>query len=383
MFGLYVHIPFCKAKCAYCDFASFSGAFSHCKAYVSALCREIEARAPLAKDEIVTSVYFGGGTPSAIAAENISAILTCIRTYYTLAEDCEITCECNPESATEETLLAWKTIGVNRVSMGVQSLNDDELKAIGRIHTADEAFLAAKRISGFFQNFSVDLMIGLPGQTRESMFATLERILTLNPPHLSAYGLRVEEGTPLFARVQNGEVLPDEDELSELYHFLCVRAARASIVRYEVSNFAKVGFECRHNRLYWLSGEYFGFGLSAASHFHRVRFENPRTFESYFEMCEGDLQEIFKTVGEKESKYLSSVVTLTDIEREEEFIMLRLRLREGFSLEEFQKRFHRDFETAYAKGIAACGRYLEIADGFVRVAEDGMYVLNAILLQLI
>ena len=270
--SLYIHIPFCKSKCAYCDFASFPGREAMWEAYFAALCGEIRA----AGDDIhrVETVFFGGGTPSLVPETYIAGALAAAREAFPFAPGAEVSLEANPGTLTMEKSRAYREMGVNRLSIGVQSFDARLLKDIGRIHAPGEAVEAVRMAKAAgFANIGIDLMYGLPGQTMGAWEATLETALSLPLAHISAYALIVEEGTPMAAR---GDELPDEEDVLSMQR-LCTRAlAAAGFARYEISNYARRGFACRHNLVYWRRGEYLGFGCAAHSFFGGERFRNWR-----------------------------------------------------------------------------------------------------------
>ena len=252
--GIYVHIPFCRSKCDYCDFYSLAGREDRMDQYQKALLAHIRETAPLAETYAVDTIYFGGGTPSFYGEKRLRELLAVIQKLYRVDKDAEITLEANPDSVDPKMLTRLRKAGFNRLSMGMQSACPEELTAIHRPHTAkqaDDAVEAARKAK--FKNLSLDLIYGLPGQTMESWKSTVEHALSLIPQHLSCYGLKVEEGTPLAARVEKGEQLPDDDTQADMYLWTVGRLQRAGYAQYEISNFAKEGCPSRHNLRYWLT----------------------------------------------------------------------------------------------------------------------------------
>ncbi|HEX7192477.1 MAG TPA: radical SAM family heme chaperone HemW, partial [Thermoanaerobaculia bacterium] len=269
MIGVYVHLPFCRVHCSYCPFA-ISTDIELQDRYVDALVREIS-------DEKADTVYFGGGTPSRTSISNLRRIVEALN----IAPDAEFSLEANPEDVTEEALEAWKDLGVNRISIGVQSFNDDELKAIGRVHDSADAVRAVEQASHVMRT-NLDLILGLPHQTRDSFAKTLDQAVALNPGHLSLYMLDLDETTPLKVQVARGRVeVPDDDLVAEQYKYAIERLEAAGLHQYEISNFAREGEECRHNLRYWTRGEYLGFGLAAHSFLEEKRFANTRNIHDY------------------------------------------------------------------------------------------------------
>lgn len=330
--GLYLHIPFCKSKCIYCDFYSLPGREDGVKQYSKALKAHLAETAPLADGHRVDTVYFGGGTPSLLGHRYLLDLLDAIRSKYHLDKNAEITLEANPESAQNwRELRRLRKGGFNRLSLGVQSADDATLKAIGRIHTFAQAQAAvtAARKAGF-ENLSLDLIYGLPGQTMDSWRSTLERCAALKPEHLSCYGLKVEEGTPLWQR-QGEFSLPDEDLQADMYLWTVERLEQLGYYQYEISNFAREGFASRHNTKYWTLSEYAGFGPGAHSDFGETRYSYSRDLDGYVRgVLEGTLQ-----VEQSEHLPLR--------ERDTEYIMLSLRMVSGINRHTFEHTYRRRF----------------------------------------
>ena len=325
--GLYLHIPFCRSKCDYCDFYSLPAGEDRMDDYLRALLRQLEEAAPGAAGHSVDTVYVGGGTPTVFGGERLAALLAAVGRLYRLAPGAEITCEANPDSAGEELLRALRRAGFGRLSLGMQSADAGELAAVHRRHTpeqTDAAVAAARRVG--FENLSLDLICGLPGQTEESWRRTVEHALSLRPEHLSCYGLKVEEGTPLARRVAAGEELPDDDAQADRYLWTVERLARAGFWQYEISNFARPGYESRHNLRYWRLEPYLGFGPGAHSDFGGRRFAVPADLAGYL-AGEAVLE------GEAVSPW----------ERGNEYLMLGLRTAAGIAGEEYRRRFGGDF----------------------------------------
>lgn len=337
---LYVHIPFCVRKCAYCDFLSFAADEGQKREYVRALLEEIRSWQPKTEYQ-VSSVFFGGGTPSVLCAEAIETILTALREKASFTEDAEITIECNPGTLTKEKLLIYKKCGINRLSIGLQSAQNEELKKLGRIHTYEEfleSFFLAREAG--FDNLNVDLMSALPGQRTETWEDTLRKTAALAPEHLSAYSLIIEEGTPFYeqyaeevsVREKGGvcKVLPSEEEERRMYERTEEILKEYGYHRYEISNYAKAGRECRHNCGYWRRTDYKGFGLGAASLLNNVRSANTADLQEYISG---------RWTAEKEA--------LTKKEQMEETMFLGLRLMQGVSKAEFQKNYSVTIEDIY------------------------------------
>ena len=351
---LYIHIPFCVKKFSYCDFLSAPATEQTREAYMAALFAESEGRAKDYKDRIATSVFIGGGTPSLLSGDRINQLMEHIREGFTLAEDAEITMEVNPGTATAEKFTAFHAAGINRLSIGMQSAQEKELKMLGRIHDFG-SFVQVYReaVEAGFTNINVDVMSGLPGQTLASYRDTLEKVLHLEPmpQHISAYSLIVEEGTPFAAMAERGELpLPEEDTERAMYEETIEVLAKYGFHRYEISNYALDGYECRHNVGYWIRRDYLGFGIGAASLIDNVRFQNGRDLNTY-------LAHSFACREEEQS--------LTTQEQMEETMFLGLRLVRGVSYEDFEKQYGKSPEEVYGKVIAK-----NVADGLLTVREE-------------
>lgn len=336
--GIYIHIPFCRSKCDYCDFYSLAGRDDRMDQYQKALLSHIKETAPLAQDFPVDTIYIGGGTPSYYGAKRLKELLGVIRKLYKVEKDAEVTVECNPDSVDVKSLKILRKAGVNRLSMGMQSAIACELERIHRIHTpqqVNEAATAARKAG--FTNLSLDLIYGLPGQTMDSWKATVEHALSLIPQHLSCYGLKVEEGTPLAARVAQGEVLPDDDQQADLYLWTVGRLERAGYPQYEISNFAKPGFASRHNLRYWLTQPYIGFGPGAHSDFGGRRYSFVRDLDAYIQgvLQGGDIIDESEIIPKRD--------------RCGEYLMLRLRTVQGINEQEYRSTYFMDFAPLQAR----------------------------------
>lgn len=368
--GLYIHIPFCLGKCLYCDF--YSGAFppETQAAYVAALCKHLRAWAGLAQDCEVDTVYFGGGTPTVLDGVDFRTILHTVRASYRLRKDAEITTECNPATVgngkAEELLAA----GVNRISIGAQSVRENELRALGRRHTAEDFFHTVSGVkSAGFQNISADLMFGIPEQTLASFGDTLDAVIALDLPHISAYGLRVEEGTPFFS-VRDQLPLPDEDCEADMQMLAAEKLARAGLIHYEISNYAKPGFASRHNLRYWKGAPYLGFGPGAHSYAGGIRFCTAPDLDAYLGAVRDGNFDALRT----------NVQCIAGKEAMDEYVMLRMRLAEGVSEADFSHRFGTSMEAAYGDfSRLTAGGFLRQSGGRVAFTEKGFYVSNAIL----
>ena len=369
--GLYIHIPFCKSKCIYCDFYSLPRAEDRMDRYVSALCRQLAEIAQRTTAHTVDSVYLGGGTPSYLGEKRLRHILKTVKKHYHLSRDAEITLEANPDSAGDwRALRSLRRAGMNRLSLGVQSADDGLLRTLGRPHTfaqAEEAAAAARRAR--IRNLSLDLIYGLPGQDLTGWKDTLERAAALEPEHLSCYGLKVEEGTPLWD-MQEKMDLPDDDAQADMYLWTVERLRALGYEQYEISNFARPGRASRHNMKYWTLCEYAGFGPGAHSDLGDVRYAYLPSLDTY---CAG---------VEAGVSVLESSEHIPPRERDIEYVMLGLRLTQGISRQEFENRYRLPFapiqsvlERFRATGHAA------LAGERWRLTPEGFLVSNQIIGQ--
>lgn len=340
--GLYVHIPFCKRKCLYCDFPSFGGMEEKFNAYAYALEQEIEKRGEKSLDYMVTSIFFGGGTPTVLSDELLSSLLERVKASFNIADEAEITIEANPGTMGEEKAMALREMGFNRLSMGVQAWQNHLLSILGRVHTIEEFqnnFKNARKAG--FDNINVDIMFALPTQTFAEWKETLERITNLKPEHISAYSLIIEEGTPFYEKFEKGELLETDEELDrEMYHYAVAFLANKGYQQYEISNFAKHERESRHNKIYWQTTPYLGLGLGAHSYFRGSRFHNTYDLDKYI-LAEGEINRL-----EEEHEMLSKKASM------EEFMFLGLRLTEGVSFKVFSQRFGVKMKEVYNKVIS-------------------------------
>ena len=373
--SLYIHIPLCVKKCAYCDFASFAGRMGQRDRYVQAVCREIRAQAAFFGRRSVATIFFGGGTPTLLSGEQIQAIMQTVRDCFDVLPDAEISMEGNPGTLNMENLRAYRQAGVNRLSLGVQSMDNELLKAIGRIHTAAEAEHAVRmaREAGF-DNLNLDLMYGLPGQTARQWEETLHHAIALAPEHMSCYSLILEEGTPLYDSVNAGACapLPDEDEMERMDALTLRLLREAGYGRYEVSNFAKPGRECRHNIVYWECLPYLGVGLNAHSDMDGRRFYNPASWEDYLAMAEGNMLS-------REQEGNSSAD-----ERMFERMMMGLRQTRGVDAQRFACDFGVQIEDVWPETIARMrrGNLMDTNKKRFFLTERGMQVMNGVLVSL-
>lgn len=383
---IYVHIPFCAKKCAYCDFLSFPGNMRMRREYTDKLLEEIRIQSSFVREYQVDTIFLGGGTPSVL-----TAIMGTLKEHYDIAPDAEITIEVNPGTVKMEGLVAYREAGINRVSMGLQSADDTELRYLGRIHTYDEFLKSFQRVRmAGFTNVNVDLISAIPGQTPESWRNTLKKTAMLKPEHISAYSLIVEEGTPFYDRygghveMESYEMspeerrrlmalpdLPDEDTEREMYYMTRNCLAEQGYERYEISNYARPGFECRHNVGYWTGTGYLGLGLGASSYLEGCRFHNTSDFQSYVSAHLDDEAEFCQALRQ-------DMEQLSVKSKMEEFMFLGLRLTRGVSVEGFITRFGQSIRNVYGGVIDKLERegLLEHKNGYYHLTERGLDLSN-------
>ena len=346
---LYIHIPFCVQKCKYCDFLSMAADEATKERYVEALMNEIAFYGRQEEwEQGLETVYFGGGTPTVIGSRNLIRILDCVRSYFRIKEECEITIELNPATIDGEGLKELRLNGVNRLSIGLQSARNEELKLLGGIHSYEEFLKAFReaRIAGF-KNVNVDLISSLPGQRVEDYKESLQKVIWLGPEHISAYSLILEEGTPFYdSYVNHPELLPDEDTDREMYHLTKEMLKAAGYDRYEISNYAKSGFESKHNSGYWKRVPYLGTGLGASSFIGGKRWKNGTNLKEYLRNWE-KINENTVFPGSLEEFY-----TLSRRDEMAEYLYLGLRMSRGVSIKGFERCFGKDLFDVYGKEIA-------------------------------
>lgn len=330
--GVYVHIPFCASKCGYCDFYSLAGCDGRMGKYQDALLRHIQEASSTMAPYYIDTVYFGGGTPSYYGARRIADAFNALKRAGKVLKSAEVTVECNPDSVRRRELSVLRKEGVNRISLGVQSASDDLLKIIGRRHNFAQVKKAVKAIRAEgFRNLSVDLIYGLPNQTKDDWAETLARVLELEPEHISCYGLKLEEGTPLYQRYKDSPVMPSEDDQADMYLYGVQTLALYNYGQYEISNFARRGFESRHNMKYWDLEDYLGFGPGAHSCIGDTRYSFVRDLEEYITGV---------TAG---GNILDEYEKLDELDRASEYIMLGMRRARGISGEEYHRIYRSDF----------------------------------------
>ena len=365
MAGIYIHVPFCRHKCSYCDFTSFPDKIEYAEAYMACVYKEMKMRGEELKDYKFDTVYFGGGTPSYIPPKLILGAMNRIKECFNLAKDAEITLELNPGTIGESKVKTYLEAGINRFSIGLQTAIDEQLADLNRIHNARDYVFATKLLKG--QNFSTDVMLGLKNQTKEDVQKTIELAAACGSKHISMYALTVEDGTPIYTDYLNGE-LPDSDEVAELYDFGRKLLKEKGFERYEISNFAKKGYESKHNLNYWKRGEYIGFGVSASSFMRGKRFTN--TF---------DLDEYMKCVI---SGFYPAVTSeeVNETDAKFEFVMLALRTKDGVSMTEYKEKFGTSLGDDFPNALKKTVKYLELDGDRLKIKDEFLYVQNSILM---
>ena len=369
MAGIYIHVPFCKQKCSYCDFASFPKEIGKAEVYFACLYKELKGRSVALKDKTFDTIYFGGGTPSFVEPKYIYGALKQIYSCFNVSKNAEITLEVNPGTIDERKLKVYKNAGINRFSIGLQTANDDTLYKINRVHFASDFERAVKLLSGY--NLSVDVMLGLPNEGVEDVKKSIDLATKYDSvKHVSVYALKAEEGTPMFTRYLNGE-LPSDDEVADLYDFAVKYLEEKGFYRYEVSNFSKKGYESKHNYNYWQRGEYLGVGVGASSFIDNRRFTNTESID----------ESVHCILSGKVAEVVSEEVVGDD--SKSEFTMLALRTVNGLDKNLYQKAFNSNFEHDFAFAIKKNSKYLDISENFIKIKKEYLYVQNSILVDFI
>ena len=375
MLGLYIHIPFCVTKCKYCDFNSFKIDLNEKIKYLNYLGEEMKLYKEEIKNREIDSVFVGGGTPSILNENEINILFEKIKENFNIKSNAEITMECNPGTLTLNKLKAMKKSGVNRLSIGLQAVQNHHLKYIGRIHTFEEFeknYHDAKQMG--FDNINIDLMYALPNQSREDWMESLEKVVKLNPTHISAYSLILEENTELFKMYERDEFnLLDENTDIEMYEYTIDYLKSHGYNQYEISNYAKDNFECKHNVLYWKCEEYVGIGASASGYFNGIRYNN---------ICELDNYEKMILEGEKPIEWEEKLSIKDEIE---ESIFLGLRMNEGIQISDFKEKYNFDFEKEYKNEIEKLSKMeqIEIDNNLMKLTQKGREISNSIFVEFI
>lgn len=400
--GIYIHIPFCVKKCNYCDFLSFAADEAVKSLYVEALIKEIRTYGQLygkngtIASSLISSVFFGGGTPSALESECIFKIMSALHDCFDLSPSAEITMECNPGTVNLLKLSDYRNMGINRLSIGLQSACNDELKALGRIHSFEdfiESFKGARK-AGFY-NINIDIMSALPGQTISSYKKTLDKVLSFEPEHISAYSLIIEEGTPFFNIYNNYKAdsgfspLPDEDTEREMYYMTDELLETKGFNRYEISNYSREGFECKHNLGYWSRSFYLGFGLGASSFVNNLRFKNISDIKNYIDICtslspeKSNKAKNLTISSGYEDKLIDKeeLITLSKTDAMAEYMYLGLRKIKGVSISEFFHTFGLKLDSVYGDVLDKHLKYglIAIVNDNISLTKKGLDISNYIL----
>lgn len=365
-FALYIHIPFCVSKCSYCDFCSFAPKLEQVTTYISALKQEIESAKEKTKGRQVSSIYIGGGTPSTLPAGAVEEIMACVRKNFDLVENCSISIEANPNSFDSEKAKEYARVGCTRLSLGLQSDNDKILKVLNRAHNFNDCVNAVQfALNNNINDINVDIMLGVPQQTKRDLEITLQKVIDLPITHISAYGLICEPNTPLTNAIRQGKlILPSDDEAVEMYDYTVDFLAKHGFKRYEISNFAKEGYRSVHNMNYWKRGEYLGLGLAAHSFYNSTHWHNTEDFTKYLQNptnCREDIE--YETIQTAK----------------EEMIMLALRTTDGLDIEKYNNTFSCDFLQEYKSAINKLleNDLIQIKNGVVTIKN--LYISNAII----
>lgn len=367
--GVYLHIPFCKSRCSYCDFATDVYRDNNVvERYVAALCSEVSAFITHHSSFTADTIYLGGGTPSLLTPKQLERIMTAVNDVFDVASDAEITMEMNPATVTPETLAEFRNLGVNRASFGVQTFDDRALKLLARGHDASDARTTFKMLrDAGFENVSFDLIAGLPGQTLDDWRKNLDEAIAMNPTHLSLYLLEIHSGTPLAEQVRSGrQPHPDDDLAAEMYEMMLDELAAAGYEQYEISNFARPGRESRHNTKYWRLDPVYGFGVSAHSFDGRERYANERDTAKYVEMIEGN--------GSAEA-----MREMIDVPSE--YIFLGLRLNDGIDIADYETRFGVSLSDKIA--VLSANDLVTILDGKLKLTRKGMLFSNEVFAEFV
>lgn len=371
--SLYVHIPFCKSKCYYCDFNSYSNKEHIQHQYIDSLIGEMDQRVSVLENYKIRSIYIGGGTPTYLSLESLEKLLVNLKKY--TGPEVEYSCEANPGTLTKEKLLLLRDGGVNRLSIGLQSWNNSILKKLGRIHTVEgfiENYNLARTLG--FKNINVDLMFSIQGQTLDDLSNTLDNVIALQPEHISCYSLIIEEGTLFYEMVQNGQLCEmDEDYDRAMYYLACKKLKDSGYIRYEISNFAKPGFECRHNITYWDTEDYLGLGAGAHSLIRGARFSNEPLPERYIQ----NIKESKSPVSWKEELSLDDRIS--------EFMFMGLRMTKGVSFQSFKERFKSEMMDVFGKQIDKMSKngLLDIKEGRIMLTDLGVDLSNQVFVEFV
>ena len=373
--GLYIHVPFCSSKCNYCDFNSYAGKINFAENYFKAMKKEIELYKEDMKDYLIHTIFIGGGTPSAVDDRYISEILEKCRAEFNISDNCEISIESNPGTLSIEKLKAYKKAGINRISIGLQAYQDKLLKYLGRCHSHKDFSESVKNARDVgFENINGDVIFGIPGQTLDDWKETLGYLISLGINHISAYSLKIEEGTKFGSMEEEGSLVPVEDELDrEMYHYAVDYLSEQGLKQYEISNFAKEGYECKHNLTYWKCVDYLGLGAGAHSCLKDIRFSNEVSIEGYVDYLK------------REDKPVHEEFPLELSDKMSEYMFLGLRLTKGVTGKEFLQRFNENLFTKYNDSFEKLENkgLIEIAGDSVKLTRLGFDLANQVFVEFV
>lgn len=373
MLGLYIHIPFCVKKCKYCDFNSFKLNVDEKRKYLNSLKKEMELYKENFEDKIIDSIFIGGGTPSILNETEIKILFENVKNNFQIKDSAEITMECNPGTLTLNKLKTMKECGVNRLSIGLQAVQNNHLEYIGRVHTYEEFeknYYQAKEVG--FKNINIDLMYALPNQSKEDWFESLKKVVNLNPTHISAYSLILEENTELFNMYENDEFkLLDEDTDIQMYEYTINYLKSNGYEQYEISNYAKKGFECKHNILYWKCEDYIGLGVSSSGFINETRYNN---------LCDLDKYEKMIYSGKNPIEWKEKLSIKDEIE---EKIFLGLRMNDGIKFKDFYEKYNFNFEEEYKNEIDKLEKIklIETTDEGIKLTQKGREISNSVFVE--
>ncbi|WP_040758390.1 radical SAM family heme chaperone HemW [Ruminiclostridium papyrosolvens] len=373
--GLYIHVPFCSSKCNYCDFNSYAGKINFADNYFKAMKKEVELYKEYMKDYLIHTIFIGGGTPSVVSERYIFEILEKCKTCFNISDNCEISIESNPGTLSIEKLKAYKKAGINRISMGLQAYQKNLLKYLGRCHSHEDFSASVKnaRDAGF-ENINADIIFGIPGQTIENWKETLSYLISRGINHISAYSLKIEEGTKFGTMEKEGSLVQVEDELDrEMYHYAVDYLSEQGLKQYEISNFAKAGYECKHNLTYWKCVDYLGLGAGAHSCLKDVRFSNEVSIEGYIDYLKHGDKPVYENIP----------LELTD--KMSEYMFLGLRLTKGVTGREFFLRFNQDLFSKYKASLEKLEKkgLIEISGDCVKLTSLGFDLANQVFVEFV
>ncbi|MDZ7672083.1 MAG: radical SAM family heme chaperone HemW [Halanaerobiales bacterium] len=371
-FGLYIHIPFCRKKCSYCDFYSINYKNDNLKEYLKYLIKEIQLYSKVLDNKEVKTIYIGGGTPSLLSPNEIDYLLKQIDKYFDIENNIEITMESNPDSLNEKKVIEYKQAGINRISVGIQSFINEELNILGRVHDSKKAINIIEILQKHISNYNIDLIFALPGQKFDDFKFNVNKVLEYNPPHISLYNLQIEEGTLLYKQYQSGNIIPVSEELDyKMYNNAIEVLENAGYNHYEISNFAKENYKSKHNLVYWNYRPYLGLGPSAHGFNGKNRYYNSNSLKDYIEQLK------------KDKLPIDSIINLTEDELISERMIMGLRLLDGINKNDFENRFNRSIKSIYKNVIFNLKRQNLLAEDKEKIylTKKGLNLGNKVFLE--